>query len=201
MKNTWDFYAPVYDLLLSGSKRAYAEMSERIRVVIRDRRVLEIACGTGSLAKASADVSRSYIATDLSEQMLAQAQRGRRPEQLIFSKADGAALPFAAGSFDVVILSNALHFVAEPGRTLRECSRVLSRRGVLIAPGFVRTEGTRPSLLVQAMAHVGLELEPSWDEKDYKRLLAQNGWKVRRSDLLNATLPLMYTECIRKQHS
>lgn len=198
MRPNWDFYAPVYNLLLSGSKRAYAEMSERIRVVIKNRRVLEIACGTGVIARAAADVSRSYLATDDSEAMLAQAQRGKRPEQLIFSKADACALPFANGSFDVVILSNALQCVPEPGTALRECSRVLTKSGVLIAPDFIRVEGKPPSLIVQAMMNVGLALEPSWDEKTYTKLLAQNGWHVRRTIHLDATLPLLYAECVRR---
>ena len=132
--NVWDFYAPVYNLFMSGNKKAYRNMCERIRVVIQNKRVLELACGTGLISKAVAEVSRSYIATDFSEQMLAQALRGKRPEQLMFSKADAANLPFGANSFDVVIISNALHIIPEPERVLSECRRVLGKNGVLIAP-------------------------------------------------------------------
>ena len=45
-------------------------------------------------------------------------------------------LPYADKSFDVVIVSNALHIVPEPEKALREIRRVLRDDGVLIAPTF-----------------------------------------------------------------
>ena len=45
-------------------------------------------------------------------------------------------LPYAAQSFDVVIVSNALHIVPEPEKALAEIHRVLKNDGVLIAPTF-----------------------------------------------------------------
>ena len=44
--------------------------------------------------------------------------------------------PYAAQSFDVVIVSNALHIVPEPAKALAEIHRVLKNDGVLIAPPF-----------------------------------------------------------------
>ncbi|MBQ4464810.1 MAG: class I SAM-dependent methyltransferase [Oscillospiraceae bacterium] len=197
--NVWDFYAPAYNVFMSGSKRAYQEMNERIRTVIKNKRVLELACGTGLISKAVADASRSYIATDFSEQMLAQAQRGKRPEQLMFSKADAADLPFKDNSFDVVIISNALHIVPDPERVLSECKRVLARGGVLIAPNFIHQEASHwQQIWTQALIRAGIAFESSWDEESYAKFLTSHGWKVRRKQVLKATLPMMYAECIRR---
>ena len=45
-------------------------------------------------------------------------------------------LPYADESFDVVIVSNALHIVPQPEKALQEIKRVLKDDGVLIAPTF-----------------------------------------------------------------
>ena len=45
-------------------------------------------------------------------------------------------LPYAQKSFEVVIVSNALHIVPHPEKALQEIRRVLKDDGVLIAPTF-----------------------------------------------------------------
>lgn len=45
-------------------------------------------------------------------------------------------LPYAPGIFDAVVISNALHIMPEPGKTLAEIRRVLKPGGILIAPTF-----------------------------------------------------------------
>ena len=45
-------------------------------------------------------------------------------------------LPYAEESFEVVIVSNALHIVPQPEKALAEIRRVLKNDGVLIAPTF-----------------------------------------------------------------
>ena len=47
-------------------------------------------------------------------------------------------------SFDVVIVSNALHIVPQPEKALREIKRVLKDDGVLIAPTFTHAENSFP---------------------------------------------------------
>ena len=50
--------------------------------------------------------------------------------------ADAAALPFASGSVDGVVLHHALEVAGEPQRVLREATRVLRPGGRLLALGF-----------------------------------------------------------------
>ena len=57
--------------------------------------------------------------------MIAQAKRGNFSSKLYFSVQDMFHLPYADQSFDVVIVSNALHIVPHPERALTELRRVL----------------------------------------------------------------------------
>lgn len=51
-------------------------------------------------------------------------------------------LPYADRSFDVVIVSNALHIVPQPEKALQEIGRVLKDDGVLVAPTFTHAENS-----------------------------------------------------------
>ena len=68
--------------------------------------------------------------------MIAEAKRDNRSAKLHFSVQDMFRLPYAEESFDVVIVSNALHIVPQPEKALAEIRRVLKDDGVLIAPTF-----------------------------------------------------------------
>ena len=68
--------------------------------------------------------------------MIAEAKRDNHSAKLHFSVQDMFRLPYAEESFDVVIVSNALHIVPQPEKALAEIRRVLKDDGVLIAPTF-----------------------------------------------------------------
>ena len=74
-------------------------------------------------------------ATDASAEMITEAKR-TRSAKLHFSVQDMFRLPYANQSFNVVIVSNALHIVPQPEKALQEIKRVLKDDGVLIAPTF-----------------------------------------------------------------
>lgn len=65
-RNDWDLYAPVYNLFMGKDKKAYEQMYRRIRKVIGDKYVLELATGTGLIAKNVAASSAHMEATDFS---------------------------------------------------------------------------------------------------------------------------------------
>ena len=194
--DVWNFFAPVYDLFISKDRRAYGEMYRRIRAAVGGMRVLELCTGTGLIAKHVADVTAETVATDFAEKMLAEARKGNVPANLTFRQADATALPFADGSFDAVIISNALHIIPHPERALAEARRVLKPDGLLIAPNFLghRSGGFR-SALARLLTAAGVVFEVTWDEAGYLAFLEKNGWHVRESAVLKATFPLMYTEC------
>jgi len=96
-------------------------------------RVLDIACGTGALLVALADAYPQVLTTgvDLSGPMLhaAMAKPGLAGR---LACADAHALPFAAGTFDIVYSVSALHYLPDPGLALREARRSLAPGGRLV---------------------------------------------------------------------
>ena len=80
--------------------------------------MLELATGTGLIAKNIVNAAAHIEATDASAEMIAEAKRDSRSARLHFSVQDMFRLPYADGSFDAVIVSNALHIVPQPEKAL-----------------------------------------------------------------------------------
>ena len=199
-KNFWDKNAGRYDRFMRKARAAYDEMYELIRPLVRHKTVLELAAGTGAIAKNIVNAAAHIEATDASPEMIAQAKRDNRSAKLYFSVQDMFHLPYAEESFDVVIVSNALHIVPQPEKALQEIKRVLKDDGVLIAPTFTHAENSF-SGKVRAffMKLAGFPLHSRWTSAEYLRFLRQNGWTVRRSAVLKASFPLTYAECVKSE--
>ena len=195
-KNFWDKNAGRYDRFMRKDLAAYEEMYAHIRPVVKAKTVLDLATGTGLIAKHIVNAAAHIEATDASAEMIAEAKRDNHSAKLHFSVQDMFRLPYANQSFDVVIVSNALHIVPQPEKALAEIRRVLKDDGVLIAPTFTHA-GNSFSGKVRAffMKRVGFPLHSKWTSEEYLRFLSQNGWMVRKSVALKASFPLTYAEC------
>ena len=119
-KDFWDKNANRYDRFMRKDRAAYEEMYELIRPVVKGKTVLELATGTGLIAKHIVTAAAHIEATDASGEMIAEAKRDSRSAKLYFSVQDMFCLPYAGKSFDVVIVSNALHIVPQPEKALAE---------------------------------------------------------------------------------
>ena len=135
-ENFWNRNAKRYDRFMRKDRAAYEKLYELIRPVVKARTVLELAAGTGLIAKNIVRAASHIEVTDASEEMIAEAKRNNRSAKLHFSVRDMFCLPYADKSFDVVIVSNALHIIPQPEKALAEIRRVLKDDGVLIAPTF-----------------------------------------------------------------
>ena len=199
-KNFWDKNAGRYDRFMRKDRAAYDEMYELIRPVVRHKTVLELATGTGLIAKNIVSVAAHIEATDASAEMIAEAKRDTRSAKLHFSVQDMFRLPYAEESFDAVIVSNALHIVPQPEKALAEIRRVLKDAGVLIAPTFTHA-GNSFSGKVRAffMRMAGFPLRSKWTSEEYLCFLRQNGWAVRKSAVLKASFPPTYAECVKSE--
>ncbi len=197
-ESVWDKFASVYSAFVTGTpgnKKAYEAIYKRIRSVVRDKEVLEIATGPGVIAKQVATEAKSMIATDFSEKMLAVAHRGEIPDNLNFEQADACKLQYADDSFDVVIIANALHIIPEPEKALAEIRRVLKEDGILIAPNFIHENKNKISgAFSKALSAAGVKFEAKWDADGFIAFLARNGFEVRNSKQLNSTIPMVYVE-------
>lgn len=195
-KNFWDRNAGRYDRFMRKDRAAYEKMYGLIRPVVKGKTVLELAAGTGLIAKNIVNAAAHIEAADASVEMIAEAKRNNQSAKLHFSVQDMFRLPYADKSFDVVIVSNALHIVPRPEKALAEIHRILRDDGVLIAPTFTHAEnsffGNSKAFLLKL---AGFPLHSRWTSEEYLCFLQQNGWTVRKSVVLKASFPLIYAEC------
>jgi SAM-dependent methyltransferase len=94
------------------------------------KRILDIGCGPGTLAKRLAEDGAAVTGVDPGEAALAKARAAVPAAR--FEAASGEALPFPDGSFDGAVMLNALHHVPNPAGALSEAARVLVPGGVLV---------------------------------------------------------------------
>ena len=199
-KDFWDRNAGLYDQFMRKDGAAYEMMYEMIQPVVRHKTVLELATGTGLIAKHIVNAAALVEATDASPEMITEAKRDNRSAKLHFSAQDMFHLPYADESFDVVIVSNALHIVPRPEKALAEIKRVLKDDGVLIAPTFTHAGNSfRGKVKAFFMRLVGFPLHSKWTSEEYLRFLRRNGWTVRKSAVLKASFPLTYAECVKSE--
>ncbi len=197
-KNFWDRNADRYDRFMRKDSAAYARMCELIRPAVRHKSVLELATGTGLIAKSIVNAADQIEAIDASHEMIAQARRGNLSAKLHFSVQDMFHLPYADQSFDVVIAANVLHVIPQPELALAEIRRVLKDDGVFIAPTFTHARNSLfGRLLAFCMKLAGFPLESKWSDTDYLDFLRRSGWSVCRSAVLKASFPLTYAECVK----
>ena len=196
----WDRHAKIYNRFMRRDAAAYGQMYELLRPVVRRKTVLELATGTGLIAKHIVNAAAHIEATDASAEMIAEARRDNDSSKLRFSVQNMFCLPYADKSFDVVIVSNALHIVPQPEKALAEIWRVLKNDGVLVAPTFTHAGNTlRGRIRLFFMELAAFPLRSRWMSEEYLNFLQQNGWTVRKSVVLKATFPLTYAECVKSE--
>ena len=199
-KDFWDKNAGRYDCFMRKDAAAYAQMYALLRPAVRHKALLELASGTGLIAQNIVNSADLIEATDASAEMIAKAKQNNRSAKLHFSVQDMFHLPYADGSFDVVIVANALHIVPEPEKALAEIRRVLKEGGLLIAPTFTHADN---SFLGQVKAFfmklAGFPLHSKWTSAEYLAFLRENGWAVQKSAVLKASFPLTYAECVKTE--
>ncbi len=98
--------------------------------------VLDVGCGTGVWSREAAAVAGAggrVLGVDPSRFLIEEARRLARergaPPHLAFQVADGTALPFLDGSWDLILAATVLGHVENPARVLGELARVTRRGG------------------------------------------------------------------------
>lgn len=98
---------------------------------LRGKSVLDIGCGLGGKTVAYAEAGARVTGVDISEDNIARSVAFARSRgvEAVFTAGDAERLPFAEGTFDVVIANDSLEHFAAPESALRELARVLRPGG------------------------------------------------------------------------
>jgi SAM-dependent methyltransferase len=163
----WDTSREYYAQAAAANADPSAERRHLFGHLRGSERVLDL--GSGSCENAQwLPAACRYVGVDLSMLALLLAREAARPGVQV--RADGAALPFATQSVDVVLSTWALEHLQDPGRTFLEVGRVLRPGGLL--------------LLVGSAWDLPYELSPSLDPSRRLEVAAR---RLRRQLLALAT--------------
>jgi demethylmenaquinone methyltransferase/2-methoxy-6-polyprenyl-1,4-benzoquinol methylase len=136
-------YDVMNDLMSLGLHRAWKAYAIAVANVRAGDRVLDVAAGTGDLARAFAKKlgpSGVVVQSDINESMLRQG-RDRLIDAGVVLPAllcDAEALPFASGTFDLVSVAFGLRNMTHKEAALLEMNRVLRAGGRLLVLEFSR---------------------------------------------------------------
>lgn len=124
------------------------------------QRVLDVACGTGIVARTAATrvaPGGSVVGVDLNEAMLTVARRV--VPDVEFRQGDAAALPFPDRSFDAVLSQMAMMFFPDRVAALAEMARVVTAAGTVavLVPAALDMQAAFDPFVTMAARHAGPE--------------------------------------------
>ena len=183
-KRFWDTFAGLYAPIQERSNHAlYQQVAALCAPYITQKdRVLELACGTGQLTLPLWKQAAFWEATDYSEPMIRELEK-RCPPELHCAVRDATALPYEDGSFQVVLMANALHIMPNPEQALKEIHRVLSPGGIFLVPTFVY-EGKVNRLRMKLMLLAGFPSFHEWTMAELIRFVEQSGFRTTEQTLV-----------------
>ncbi|MDX8494067.1 class I SAM-dependent methyltransferase [Mesorhizobium sp. VK22B] len=173
-----------YDLLARvltfGREGSFRDRMLRLACLQSGEAVLDVACGTGTLAIAARRLvgpAGSVAGVDASAEMIDQARSKaiRAGLEIDFVNATAQEIPFPDGHFDVVIGTLMLHHLSKPVRSafFREARRVLKPGGRLLLIDFGRP--ARQSRMPRLHRHGHVDMDA------VGVLLAEDGFKIADS--------------------
>ncbi len=195
MTTFWDRWARLYDFAQWTNRQTNAAASARAAELLpAGARVLDCAAGTGLFSLAAAERAASVLCTDLSEAMLAQAERKARRRglsNLRFARRDVTALPDPDGGFDGVIAANVLHLLPSPEAAVRELWRVTAPGGRLILPTYLQGRvGTVYGTMIRIYHGMGFHYEHAFTPETYQTFLEGLGLGRVTVEVIPGRLPI-----------
>jgi len=124
-----------YEVFLGRRSRRLAEKLLDFAAFADDGALLDVGCGTGSLAGALAArwPQRRIVGVDFSEAFLAFARSRGLGEAVVFEHCDATALPYDDGAFAGCATQLVLNFIPNCEAAVAEMRRVTCRHGIVAA--------------------------------------------------------------------
>jgi len=156
-------YDPLANIVTLGRASALRDQTTDLAGLRPGERVLEVGCGTGEVAqraRARVGPEGEVVGVDPSADMIAVARKKATRAGLTIDYRIAAieALPFADGSFDVVLSSLMMHHLPDDLKAvgLAEVRRVLKPGGRLLIVEFMRPRGLLARLAMRVLLHARL---------------------------------------------
>jgi SAM-dependent methyltransferase len=143
-------------------------------------RVLDVACGTGVLAKALAEAGAHVTGVDASEEYLEGARRRRSHASITFERGDVRQLRFEDGLFDATVSSLALDVIPDVEQVVAEMKRV-THPGGIVASAVHQFYGGMPAW--DLLLHTGAVLEPGFARVRSARAGRQLFWPGGQAEI------------------
>ena len=103
-----------------------------VQDIVKQKDILDVACGEGYGSSFMADVARSVVGVDISDEAVQHASSTYTKANLMFRQGSATALDFNDASFDVVVSFETIEHLAEQAQMLAEIRRVLRPDGLLV---------------------------------------------------------------------
>ena len=103
-----------------------------VQDLVKQKEVLDLACGEGYGSSFMADVALSVVGVDISDEAVQNALATYIKPNLSYIQGSAIALDFADLSFDVVVSFETIEHLAEQAEMLTEIKRVLRPNGLLV---------------------------------------------------------------------
>lgn len=194
----WNKWSSIYDKLLFPTEASYANLTLKIiKSIEYTDKVLEIATGTGQVALSLSPYCKTIDAIDYSTAMISKARHNMdflKFQNVNFSVSNAENLPYNSNTYDVVILSNALHTLENPDCVIHEIKRILKPGGKLITANFLHAENTRSMMLIHALTLIGYPIYRTFNESSYHNYLSRFDLLLKRCTIIDGIIPLAYVE-------
>src|SRR5215208_3027826 len=129
-KEMFDRAAATYDIAAFPFFTPFGEALVEFAQIQPRERVLDVGCGAGAALGPASRVAASATGIELSPGMAERAREAAPDAEVAVG--DASALPFADGSFDVVLSSFVVFFMPDPTAALIEWRRVLAAGGRIV---------------------------------------------------------------------
>ncbi len=131
------------------------ELTERIADALEhfaSERILDVGCGPGVLTPVLGARARLLVGVDLTAEVVRLArERHGHLANVGFVRGVVERLPFAAASFDAVVLRLALHHFEHPADGLREVRRLIRRGGRVVVLDILTSDDAATAALHNAI--------------------------------------------------
>jgi ubiquinone/menaquinone biosynthesis C-methylase UbiE len=186
-----DSPAAYEEYLVPGFFKPWAEKLVHLSSPAPGSTILDVACGTGIVARTAASNAGSdarVTGLDINQQMLNKASEMTEKSglEIEWKQGDASDLPFEDDHFDHLFCQQAMQFFSDPQQVLKEMHRVLKPGGTL-ALNILRSIQHNSAYRILAdelEEHAGETAGtmmrspfPDWDQKTIRNMVAEAGFR------------------------